>query len=140
MDPAWAFVRCQTQLSSYSPPPPMTHPQLPFPNVPGVLAGAAQRLCHHCKSWVFYLFRQGLVDPSWPQTHYIAEVGLEFLTLLPLPRKCWDYKSMPPNLVPFPNLYVPRDFKWRETLPRAFMRVTIRVNLTQYNAIMTQIQ
>lgn len=30
----------------------------------------------------FYVFRQGLVDPGWPQIHYEFEADLELLILL----------------------------------------------------------
>lgn len=37
--------------------------------------------------------------PSCPPTFYIAEDDFEFVILLPLPLKCWDFRAMPPHPV-----------------------------------------
>jgi hypothetical protein len=37
-------------------------------------------------------------------SHYVAQVGLELLILLPLPPKCFDYRCMPPSLDKCPLL------------------------------------
>ena len=39
----------------------------------------------------FYLFESGpTVSPGWPGTHYVQQVGLKLVTLLPLCPDCWD--------------------------------------------------
>jgi hypothetical protein len=39
-----------------------------------------------------FLIKGGL---GWPQTHFIAQVGLEHSILLPQPPEVWDYRNLP---------------------------------------------
>lgn len=41
------------------------------------------------------LFDRVLYSPGWSPIQDIAKRGLELLTFLPLPAKCWDYRSEP---------------------------------------------
>jgi hypothetical protein len=43
--------------------------------------------------------RQGLINPAWPQTSYVANYDLELLTLLSLLPKCEDSKPVPWHLI-----------------------------------------
>ena len=36
------------------------------------------------------------IVPGWSLTRNVAEIGLNLLIFLPLPRKCWDYRHAPP--------------------------------------------
>jgi hypothetical protein len=44
-------------------------------------------------SFSFFFERVMLCSPSWPEIHYTAPVGHEFMILLLQPPKCWDYRE-----------------------------------------------
>lgn len=41
--------------------------------------------------WLYFVLRQDLLYPGWPQTRYVAKEDLVLLTLWPPPLECWEH-------------------------------------------------
>jgi hypothetical protein len=42
----------------------------------------------------FFLTWVSLYSQDWAETHYVAQVGLKLLILLPQPPECWDHRHV----------------------------------------------